>query len=183
MQETDFAKFNLLMSIMGEMSDGNEEMKRPQPEKVKLYFEFLIDVPFETIKENSKNYFNSPQKAHFFPGVAILRHGCKDDDLIEAEAIQAFDIIKELMEEFYCPELGSSAKQVIIIQLESMNKKELIPLLDQWGYEIATGNTQVVRAQFLKSFKANKIIDTDRRLDIGKEPKQLCEILKGKLNE
>jgi len=178
MNNNDKERFSQLMIMMSEISAGNKEIKRPSGNKIQIYFDFLKDLSFDEIKENANNHF---VKNNFFPSVAELRSNT--DEQIEVEAIQAFDIIKRLMEDFYCPELGSSARQVMIIQLKSMNRKELIPVLDQWGYEIASGNTQVVRAQFLKSFKANKIIDANRRLDAGKEPKQLGRILERRLNK
>ena len=171
-------KFAKLMAIMGELSSGTEKDKRPSITKINFYFDALKQLSYKQIEKNAYLHF---QKNKWFPAICELIGNT--DEQIEVEAIQAFDIIKGLMENFYCQELGSAGRQAIIIELESMGKKELIPILDKWGYEIASGNTQVVRAQFLKSFKANKIIDANRRLDAGKEPKQLGRILERRLNK
>lgn len=176
MIDQDYKKFGALMIMIGEMSDGNEAMKRPSIDKIKLYFKFLIDLPFETIEKNASDYFNIHKEFHGFPSPAILRHGYKSQDIEEAEALSAFEIIKELMENFYCPELGAAGRQAMIIKLEEKKQENLIPLLDKWGTEILTGNTQVVRAQFVKSYKAQKTISTDRQLR-SNQPKQLKNIL------
>lgn len=176
MTEQDYKKFGALMVQMGEVSVGTEEMKRPSPQKIKTYFAFLKDLNFEIIQNNANKHFC---KNKWFPAISELRNETNED--IEIEALKAFDIIKDLMYNFYCPELGAAGRQSMILQLESNGNKNLVPLLDKWGMEIATGNVQVARAQFLKSYKAS-IIDTNRLLEKKDDFIQIGEFKNGKSN-
>ena len=176
MNSNDKTRFTQLMIMMAEVAAGNEKMKQPSENKIAMYFDFLKDLDFDTIKDNANNHY---RKNKWFPAICELRN--ETDENLEAEALKAFDEIKELMQNFYIPELGAAGRQAIIIKLESDGKSNLIPLLDKWGSEIVTGNTQVVRAQFIKSYKA--IEGQDKKLLRTKEPKQIGSLLKEQITK
>lgn len=173
MIEQDREQFTQLMIMMSEVSAGTEELKRPSKNKIKMYFDFLKDLDFELIKENANLHF---RKNKWFPAISELRN--ESDEQIEKEAIQAFEKIKQLMSKYYWGEFGNSCRNIMIMKLKESNQDNLVPYLDEWGIEIANGNTQVVRSQFIKTYKSLEG-SSDRLLNKhSKETKQIGAILK-----
>jgi len=169
MQENDHADFTELMNQVAEACAGNEP---PSPDKVDFYFEILKDLDFVTIRANAIEYLrrNKSQKG-FFPPPAYLRDP-RDQDEIEAEetaiANMAFDRVKYYLENYYFEGLGSSCMAAIEIQMRRKNETHLMPLLNQWGTEIMSAPTQVVRAQFVKSVKGQRLMSDPARMLVGR---------------
>ena len=178
MTEQDYKKFGALMVQMGEVSVGTEEMKRPSPQKIKTYFAFLKDLNFEIIQNNANKHFC---KNKWFPAICELRD--ESDKKTETEAIEAFETISNFLDAYYAPEFGRLTTEIIEDKLKALNKTELIPVLHKWGMEIySRTNITATRAQFIKTFQANKEIN-NRLLEEKKDDFiQIGEFKNGKSN-
>ena len=171
MTEKDRIEFKRLMAKMGEASVGNEEMRRPSPNKCEIYFDFLKDLPFEIIVQNANLHF---RRNKWFPAISELRNEADEN----SRAVEAYSIIEELMDNLYDPMLGTCCLNAMNEKLDSMGKSYLKPVLMKWGTEIwSRQNITATRAQFLKSFPTEiKGIDTSRQLEM-KKPKLIAENL------
>lgn len=169
MTENDRNEFIRLMGKMGEAAVGNEEMKRPSKQKMEIYFDFLKDLPLETIVQNANLHF---RKNKWFPAICELRNEADEN----SRAVEAYSIIEELMDNLYDPMLGTCCLNAMNEKLDSMGKSYLKPVLMKWGTEIwSRQNITATRAQFLKSFPTEiKGIDTSRQLGT-KQPKLIAE--------
>jgi hypothetical protein len=180
MDNNDKPDFAVLMTGLAEVC-ANANLTR---EKIDMYFQFLRDLDIETVRENAKYYIaNNKSQKGFFPPVAFLRDP-REPGEIEAEetalADAAFSRVKWYIENFYYPEMGASCMAAIECKMKKANELHLLPLLNQWGGEILSAPTQVVRSQFVKSLKGSSLLKEKTRLLSGKkEPVQIGELIKG----
>jgi hypothetical protein len=163
----DKAEFATLMTGLAEVCANAQITK----EKIDIYFQFLQDLDIETVRANAKYYVahNKSQKG-FFPPVAFLRDPRDPADIEaaeQAEAQRAFDKIQYYLSEFYYPEFHGASLNAIHQKMTRSNEAHLFPMLQLWGTEIQTGNTQVARAQFLKAYTAEKRNYEFKRKEIG----------------
>lgn len=86
---------------------------------------------------------------------------------------QAYSIIKDMFDRFYSPEFNSCAGQIICDKLAKQGYSDLIPFAETWGLEIAYAqNPTATRAQFIKSYEAEKqLMQTRKALQTQKAKK------------
>ena len=130
MIKEDYMKFSTAMAVWGETCVGKEDEKRPTKEKVLFYFQLLEDLPLDEIKENGKNHF---RRNRWFPAPCDLRN---ENGTLDAAAIDAYNIIEELMDGLYDPMIGIPCLNAMNERLESMGRAYLKPILMKWGSEI-----------------------------------------------
>ena len=168
MTDKDKGKFMVLMTGMNEASPGSEKISK---EKLKIYFDFLKDLPFEEIQNNANSHFC---KNKWFPAICELRG--TDSSSNTDEAIQAYETIGRLLKNNYHPLM---LKQVTAVkkELEKINKPEWVAMLEKWAWGIQNStNSAVTRKQFIDSFNSakNKRIDEKAlRLEPGKQKKTI----------
>ena len=170
MTENDRKQFTLLMAKMGEAAVGNDEMKRPTKEKVEIYFDFLKDMEYDTIVFNANLHF---RKNKWFPAICELRN---ENGTLDAAAIDAYNIIEELMDSLYDPMIGIPCLNAMNERLERMGRAYLKPILMKWGSEIwSRQNPTATRSQFIKAFPVEtKGIDVSRQIEM-KKPKLIAQ--------
>jgi len=170
MTENNREQFTLLMAKMGEAAVGNDETKRPNKKKVEIYFDFLKDMEYDSIVANANLHF---KKNKWFPAICELRN---ENGTLDAAAIEAYNIIEELMDGLYDPMIGIPCLNAMNERLESMGRAYLKPILMKWGTEIwSRQNITATRAQFIKAFPVEtKGIDTSRQIEM-KKPKLIAQ--------
>jgi len=170
MQEKDKADLHKQMRLWAEISAGNEQMKEITPIKVELYFSCLKHLTLDQIIDRVEAHF---KKNRWFPQPCDFI-----DDNGEVEATEAYNLIQELMDNFYDPTLGSCCLVAMQERLKDMNKEYINPLLLKWGSEIyERSNPTATRAQFLKAFKTDIKSETEKQLKSKERYKQLKDIL------
>lgn len=161
-REIDFAKFSAMMIMVGEATQS------PSPEKIEIYFRALSDMEYSGVEKNAMYHLRFSK---FFPTIPELRK----EENGELEAQTAYALIESLVENFLFPGFQGAGMCVIEQKLQGAGKKELIPLAQKWGPEIAGGsNPTATRAQFLKSFKAEMELSRQKQI-MGKESVKLPE--------
>ena len=157
------------MRLWAEISAGNEQMKEITPVKVELYFNCLKHLSLEQIIDRVEVHF---KKNRWFP------QPCDFFEQNGKEAIEAYNLIKELMDNFYDPTIGSCCLIAMDEHLKQINKEYLKPILLKWGCEIYEGsNPTATRAQFLKSYETDLKINGTKQLKAKENYQQLKKIL------
>ena len=170
MKDSEKKEFGKLMYAWAEISAGNEQMKNPSITKIEFYFQGLKDLSLDTIIDNSANHF---KKNKWFPAICELRN---ENGTLDAAAIDAYNIIEELMDSLYDPMIGIPCLNAMNERLERMGRAYLKPILMKWGSEIwSRQNPTATRSQFIKAFPVEtKGIDVSRQIEM-KKPKLIAQ--------
>lgn len=159
MTNNDYDKFSELLFQIASICISSDKLTH---EKVEFYFELLKDLEFDKIKQNSIDYLRTEKKP-FFPSPAILRGDTQE------KAIEAYNIITEMMNQFYSPDFHGITLGIIRNRLKESGRSSLFPLLQKWGDEITSGtNPSATRAQFLKTYDTEIKIIERKKLPSGK---------------
>ena len=159
MTNNEFDKFSELLFQIASICISSDKLSH---EKVEFYFELLKDLEFEQIKQNAIYYLRTEKKP-FFPSPAIFRGDTQE------KAIEAYNIIQEMMNRFYSPDFHGITLGIIRERLEKSGRSSLFPLLQKWGDEISFGNNpSATRAQFLKGYNTEVKIAERKKLPSGK---------------
>jgi len=167
MNADDRIKFSQLLSMLGEIYG-----KQISDSFVDFYFEALKDLEYDELHRNAIDYVNTAGKNRY-PVPGDLRGDS------EKEALEAYTIIREMLNRFYSPELHGITLNIIKEKLEKMGRPDLFPMLQNWGEEILyEQNPTATRAQFIRAYRAErKIVRKALPAKENKEPKILAEFL------
>lgn len=143
----DFTRF---IAFMSALAQGTPDRGKIDEDVLEVYFRLLEDMPIEAIETNS---ILAVRENGWFPKVNDIRREKDTQKIVEAKADEAYNIITELLENYYFQGFGQSSMAIIEQKLNEMNRPELFRLVHRWGPEIVNNqNPTATRAQFLKSF-------------------------------
>jgi len=179
MTEADRPQFvQLLMQIDEICKDLGTKKTDLSTETIDFYFEILLDIPFETVKQNAVKYFR--KNTGFFPSPAALR---EDKEEKEALTHQVWDTVNKYLDRYYHPDIGNCAIKIIEQKMRENNELHLYRWLIEWGPEILYGGSiAATRKHFIDAYKADLVLEEKRKLEAGNNPAgQIADDLTKKL--
>jgi len=142
LKKTDFNKFGKLLFTLEKCCAGSKIVDK---DLIVVYFAALEDVPFDTIRKNGFTHFKTKR---FFPQPIDLRNTVD----VKQQGIEAFELIRKLFEDNYEPDFCLRVKKVKK-KLSEIKRDDLIPMVSDWGFEIANADKiSVIRAQFKDAY-------------------------------
>ena len=153
-REKDYMRFAGLMAMIGE---SVAPFKQPPDERIEMYFRVLKDLEIEDIEKAAANHLRFNK---WFPAIPELRG--ESDELLNAKAQKDCDLVAELCDHFLWSGFMECGMAVIKQKLTEKKKAHLIPLLQQWGCELIGHKPGVARAQMLKSYTADILVNKNR---------------------